>query len=397
MRTLLVYTENYWPGVAGESYLVDLVNGAGTSFDRVVLAYNPEALNDIDLRKLTMPTEIVHLRVITSARIWMLLHARSRLLTALLVRLAQALDPLVMEYNAMLCRRLLRRIRPSTVLSFNGGYPAARSTLAMVIAAHRAGLPTAFAVVSMPAPRRQALRWYEAWLDRRVGAASDLIIVNAAAVGKTLNAVRELPEAKMRVVHNALADTPGRAGHTADGPLTIGCVARMDSGKGISHLLEAFQSIAASYSHVNLVLVGGGPELQRLREDARARGLTSRVSFTGYYDGEIAEIVATFQVFAYPSLWEGLPYAILEAMRAGCAIVATDVGGVAEAIIDGQTGLLVPPGSPEALAAALEALITNADMRCRLASAARERFETEFSLDVMHERAARVFADGELS
>ncbi|MBS3956571.1 MAG: glycosyltransferase [Clostridiales bacterium] len=393
MSTLLVFTENYWPGVAGASYLVDLANGASTGFERVVLAYNPEALNDVDIRKLTMPVETAHVRVLTSARVWALLHRRSRLLTIVLVRLTQLLDPLVMAYNALLCRRLLRQVRPSAVLSFNGGYPAARSTLSMTIAANRQHVPNAFAVVSMPAARRPALRWYEAWLDRRVGAAADVIIVNAAAIGRALSTVRGLPGAKMRVVHNALADANARVKHTAGDSLTIGCVARMDSGKGILDLVHAFGSIAEGHPDVRLVLIGDGPELPRLRSEVRDRGLADRISLPGYYDGEVAEVLSTFQIYAYPSLWEGLPYAILEAMRAGCAIVSTDVGGVSEAIIDGQTGLLVPPGSPIALAAALEKLITDSDMRLQLASAARERFETEFSLDVMHARTAQVFAD----
>lgn len=393
MATLLVYTENYWPGVAGESYLVELANGARGAFDDVVVAFNPEALNEVDLRKMAEPVSVRHVPILTGARIWRLLHERSRLLTVLTVRLAQALDPLLFEYNVALLRRLVRDVRPAAVLAYNGGYPAARSVLAMSIAAQQQGIPVALSVVSMPAPRRRLLRRYEEWLDRRVGGAADAIIVNAPQIAEALSTARGLPSTKMRVIHNALPDVPERAHHTSGPRVRIGCVSRMDGGKGIPDLLEAFASIAGEHPEADLVLVGDGPELPRLKVTAAALGCADRITFTGYYDGEVASITATFDIYAYPSHWEGLPYAILEAMRAGCAIVATDVGGIPEAVIDGETGLLVAPRSPGALSAALERMLADRALRSRLGEGARCRYETEFSLSVMHERTSAVLSE----
>lgn len=393
MATLLVYTENYWPGVAGESYLVDLVNGARSLFDSAVVAFNPEALNDVDLRRLTQPATVKHVPIMTSARIWKLLHERAPVLSSLLVRLAQALDPLVFAYNVAVLRRLIRSERPSAVLAYNGGYPAARSVLAMALAAEREDVPVALSVVSMPAPRRRLLARYEAWLDRRVGCAADVIIVNAPQIALALQSARDLPPAAMRIIHNALPDSPERVSRAVGGRVRIGCVARMDGGKGIPDLLEAFASIAGEHPEADLVLVGDGPELPRLKVTAAALGCADRITFTGYYDGEVASITATFDIYAYPSHWEGLPYAILEAMRAGCAIVATDVGGIPEAVIDGETGLLVAPRSPGALSAALERMLADRALRSRLGEGARCRYETEFSLSVMHERTSAVLSE----
>jgi len=397
LGTLLVFTENYWPGVAGASYLVDLTNGAAECFENVVVASNPEALNETDLRRMSRPVFTEHVRVLTNTRIWSLLHKRSYTLSVLLGRAAQLLDPLVVEYNAMLCRRLIRRVRPSAVLSFNGGYPAARSVLAMTLAAHRKGVWVAMSVVSMPVPRRRRLAWYENWLDGRIGAAADVIIVNAPQIAVALTALRGLPSEKMRVVHNALPDSPERVRHSTAGRVRIGCVSRMDSMKGIPHLIEAFARLAHSHPEVDLILVGSGPELPNLRELACSLNVEDRIEFTGYFDGDVASIVSTFDIYAYPSLWEGLPYAILEAMRAGCAVIATNVGGVAEAIIDEDTGLLIAPGSTDELAEALLDLIDDASKRQRIAAAGRERFERTFSLNAMHLRAAVVFGEANLA
>jgi len=249
----------------------------------------------------------------------------------------------------------------------------------------------------MPIARRPLLGWYEAWLDRRVGAAADVVIVNAPQIARALEGMRDLPAAKMRVVHNALPDDLHRAPQAGTDRIRIGCVTRMDSMKGIPHLIEAFARLAPAHPEVDLVLAGDGPALPDFRRLAAESGQADRIEFTGYFEGEVASIVSTFQVFAYPSLWEGLPYAILEAMRAGCAVVATDVGGVSEAVIDGETGLLVAPGSTDELFEALSTLVVDADVRRRLAAAGRERFERHFSLPVMHRRSAEVFREAGLA
>jgi glycosyltransferase involved in cell wall biosynthesis len=117
-------------------------------------------------------------------------------------------------------------------------------------------------------------------------------------------------------------------------------------------------------------------------------GIADRVRFLGTRD-DIPDLLAACDVFALPSLYEGSSLAVLEAMAARRAVIASAIGGTDELIEDGRDGLLVPPGDPEALAAALARLLNDAELRARLAANARERVEREFSRERM---AARVGA-----
>ena len=391
MGTLLVYTENYWQGVGAASFIADLTNGLADCYNDVVIASNPNGLPPDTVGRLTMPASTETVPILTAARIWQDWNMVSYTATQVLVRLAKALDPLVFERNVALCRRLIRRVKPAAVLSYNGGFPAARTVLSMVVAAHREGVPVALTVVSMPTPRRPKLRWYEKWLDRRIGAAANAIIVNASSIGAALVVLRDLPDSRLRLVRNGLPDSPHRVVHRSAGRIRIGCVSRFDAQKGTVGLVDAFALIAERHPETELVLVGDGPERASVELAVRRHELGQRVTLAGHYEGDIAELVATFDVYAFPSLWEGVPYAVLEAMRAGCAIVSTDVGGIPEAVDDGVTGVLVPPGSADHMAAALERLIRDPARRQSLGAAARRRFEEDFSLADTHRQVRQAF------
>jgi glycosyltransferase involved in cell wall biosynthesis len=110
------------------------------------------------------------------------------------------------------------------------------------------------------------------------------------------------------------------------------------------------------------------------------------VQLLGAYQGDVDALLASFDAYVFPSYWEGFPYSILEALRAGCAIVATRVGGIPEAISNGHDGILIEPRSATAIVDAIEYLLANPDARQTLSANARERYERDFSLHGMHQR-----------
>jgi glycosyltransferase involved in cell wall biosynthesis len=112
-------------------------------------------------------------------------------------------------------------------------------------------------------------------------------------------------------------------------------------------------------------------------------GLEDRVSFLGLRT-DVSRILATAQVYVLSSRWEGLPRSIIEAMRAGLPVVASDVGGVAELVEDGSTGSLVPRGDVEALAGRLGELLDSAELRLLLGKQGRIRYEAEFTFERMY-------------
>lgn len=170
----------------------------------------------------------------------------------------------------------------------------------------------------------------------------------------------------------------GRAG------VTIGNVARLHHLKGQALLLEALARLArrTDLPPWRCLLAGDGPDLARLEALCAERALGERVSFVGHIDTP-ESFVPTLDLFVNPSSTEGMPNAVLEAMASGLAIVATNVGGTAEAVEDGVTGLLVAFGDPEALCEALASVMIDAPRRAALGRAGRLRVERMFSVASM--------------
>ena len=165
------------------------------------------------------------------------------------------------------------------------------------------------------------------------------------------------------------------------GPV-IGLGARFTDQKGIIYMLQALTILQRSFPDVSLVLAGEGPLEDDLRSASRELGIEAAVHFVGVRP-DMAELLKVFDVYALPSVWEGLPMALLEALAAGCPIVATDVGGVPSAITHNETGLLVPPRDPGRLAAAIATVLTDASLRASLIGRGRRTFEERYSARAM--------------
>lgn len=174
-----------------------------------------------------------------------------------------------------------------------------------------------------------------------------------------------------------------------DGPV-MGIGVRLSEQKGITYLLRAMPAVMREVPGVTLVIAGEGPLEADLRAEADALGLRGRVHFIGPRL-DIPELLKTFDLYVLPSLWEGLPMVLLEAMAAGCPIVATDVGGVSRAIKDGYNGSLVEPRKPEALARAITGLLSSAALRESCRERGYEVFQKEFSSEIMTRRYEQLY------
>ena len=170
--------------------------------------------------------------------------------------------------------------------------------------------------------------------------------------------------------------------------LVVGSIARLDPVKELTTLIDAFALVFAARPQAKLVIVGEGPERASLEERARRSTAATAVHFLGHRE-DIPRLLPAFDVYANTSTSEGISLTILEAMAASLPVVATRVGGTPEIVSDGETGLLIPAGSPAALASAIEGLASWPDRRRRLGSAARHHVETRFTID----RMVREYAD----
>jgi glycosyltransferase involved in cell wall biosynthesis len=175
-----------------------------------------------------------------------------------------------------------------------------------------------------------------------------------------------------------------------DAPL-IGEVGRLCDVKGQRELIAAL----AEVPDARAVLIGadleqGGAYQRTLEREAEERGVRDRVYFAGRRE-DAAAMLAELDVFALPSWTEGLPLVVLEAMARKRPVVATSVGGTPELVVEGETGLLVPPRDAKALAAALRRLLADADLRVRFGENAYRRVRERFSADAMAERVLAVY------
>lgn len=138
--------------------------------------------------------------------------------------------------------------------------------------------------------------------------------------------------------------------------LAIGTIGRLDEQKGNCYFIEAARLIADHYENVSFIIVGDGGYLERLQQQCRDLNLEDRMIFTGYCS-DTRPIQTVLDVQVFPSLWEGTPLTVFEAMSMGKAIVATDVDGLGEIMVDGETALLVPPADVASLTSAITRLM----------------------------------------
>ena len=186
------------------------------------------------------------------------------------------------------------------------------------------------------------------------------------------------PESRLVTVHNGIELGPEVAPvRLANGP-TVMEVARLAEVKGQRTLLEAMPRVQATAVFVGRDLEQGGAYELLLRAEAERLGVADRVVFAGYRD-DVPALLAGCDVVCLPSRDEGLPLVLLEAMAQRKPVVATPVGGTAELVVDGETGLLVPPGDPEALADALNRILTDPSLARRLGEAGLNRVGTAFA------------------
>jgi glycosyltransferase involved in cell wall biosynthesis len=180
-------------------------------------------------------------------------------------------------------------------------------------------------------------------------------------------------------------------GFTEGDPVLI-VVARFHAGKGHSVLLNAMRQLVHSYPKLKLICLGEGQGEEELRILSERLGLTHCVRFVGY-QRNVPEWLAAADINVLPTFYEGLPLTVLEAMASGLATVASNVGGIPEAIEDGVSGLLVPPRDPKRLAEALSFLLRDVPARMRIGQVARERVVQKFGIEQQVSRTERMYVE----
>ncbi|HUP64540.1 MAG TPA: glycosyltransferase family 4 protein [Thermoanaerobaculia bacterium] len=226
----------------------------------------------------------------------------------------------------------------------------------------------------------------------------DHIVAVSGDIAARLRQRDGVPAAKITVIRNWAPLMPARCAASvlrrkygiADGEPLVGVIGRLDRQKGQAILLEAWRELPRGQGV--LLLLGEGTLKESLRRQAEHFGIDTEIRFCGLVE-DVGSYLEAIDVFVLPSLYEGLPLALLEAMSHGLPVIASDLAGIREAVRDGVEGLLVEPGDAVSLAAALERTLGDPALRRRLGAAARRRYEEEFTPEIVLTAYEKFFAE----
>lgn len=224
-----------------------------------------------------------------------------------------------------------------------------------------------------------------------------------AVAQATLEQVKDWPfvQNKLTMIHNGLAEPefysqtearkkllPGLPAGTA----WLGAIAELHRNKGLDILVEAFARLAPDYPNLNLLIIGEGEERERLAMQIARHRLTDKIYLLGRVP-EAARYLKAFDIFVLPSRTEALPYAALEAGLATLPVVAARVGGIPEIIKNGETGLLVPPADPKALASTIKTLLPERYRESVLGKHLRDFVKKNFSREQMFQETFSLYQE----
>jgi glycosyltransferase involved in cell wall biosynthesis len=285
-------------------------------------------------------------------------------------------------------RSVLSEIRPDLVTTHSNkagflGRFAARSLKIPVV-------HTSHGFLFSGRQQNAAGRFYR-FMEKIASGAGNRVIAVAESEYTAARCLKVIAAEKMTVIHNGLADIERNfmADPTLDPPCLI-MVARFAEPKDHFTLLKALGRL--KQLPWTMQFVGDGPEKPRAEKLARELGIEERVIFSGVRR-DVPAILAASQIFILSSKREGFPLTVLEAMRAGLPVVASNVGGITEAVVDETNGLLFAPGDIEQLKEKLKSLILNSQLRLEMGRAGRERFLKYFTLEQMTEKTLAVYSE----
>lgn len=291
----------------------------------------------------------------------------------LILRSRSLVFDLMQRYQDACCAWLARE-RPDVVHVLTPDQGA----MMFIRAAHKSGIPVIYHEVGIPFHPPGFEQVYERFTSV-LPLCAKVAVLSPRLAAETNEALPNVafPSVVPLISHEV---SNGHVSAVTGRPVRFGFAARLEYLKGPLQLVEAFRTVHATQPDIELRIAGEGSQRQEIVDVLRAHGLESKCRFTGVYQSvaERNSFMQDIDVFVLPSLTEGTPNAIIEAMAHQKPVVATRVGGIPDLVSD-DVGILFPPGDVDALSAALSQLATDAATRQAMGTAARKRYEELFT------------------
>jgi len=293
--------------------------------------------------------------------------------------------------------RLLKKLKPE-IVNTQSFYPSLHGR----IAAKLTGIPVVVATEHGTVSYKKKLR--HKIIDHLLAKVTNRIIVVSNSVKVFTSTTCRIPDNKFSVIHNAVdfsrfenidqvSDLRDELGLGREDKV-IGTVATVVPWKGQKYLIQAFSAILGHFKKVSLIIAGDDPIGYRreLEDEAGRLGVEKKVYFLGLRT-DIPRVLKTIDLFAFPSLTEGLGIAAMEAMAVGLPVVASDVEGIREIITDSETGILVPPRQPSILSDKIIDLLDNNQRAYKIGQGARRGVVLDFSPSVYCSKLENLYVD----
>jgi glycosyltransferase involved in cell wall biosynthesis len=249
------------------------------------------------------------------------------------------------------------------------------------ISAILAGVPV---IIAAERSVDRGKRWYHFLIDRLLLGFTDMVVVVSEGTRRFYRHKALISNRKMRVITNGVdyeKFSEYQPVSLPDGDLVLAC-GRLIAAKGFVCFIQAIRLVHRQIPEAKFIILGEGPERKRLEEEISRLELDKIISLPGEV-GDVRPYLSSSVLFVLPSLFEGTPNVVLEAMAAGKPVVATRIEGSAEVVIEGETGLLVPPLKPEPLAGAIFSLLKDRALCEKMGRAGQERVKRYFTMEKM--------------
>lgn len=218
------------------------------------------------------------------------------------------------------------------------------------------------------------------------------VVAVGEMVKKNLLEFFEIPDRQVSVIHNAVKPYDGSGKkipmldrERADGHILVGNIGRLSEQKGMSYFIDAAEIVARSHPQVRFVIVGDGELKDQLHEQVKSKKLQDKFLFLGYRN-DIQNVISQLDFLVLSSLWEGLPLTPIEAYSVAKTVIGTAVDGTPEIIRDGIDGYLVDSKSADQIAEKIEILVEYPEIRKKMETQARQRYQSEFSFEKLKQR-----------